>query len=298
MQPSSTSRPSGFTLVELLVVISIVTILFSVLLPALAGARSVARQIVCGTNQRQIGLGAFAYAVDHKERLAGGGYHQYDNLIGQDNRGNVFSFIRTYLEVSVEPTWSPTSSPIPPRGGSSYRIPDRNNVMFCPSNAENLPEDAFPFGSQWRPDYMLRGFGTLNASSSGGFSATLGFPRLDAMGLGLGGSKINLLQDMIYLPGTPSSFPEYERRFTNHWSAGEAAGGSVTASDGSVVWVPAEDFGNPLDSNRVATPLGYVSAYWGFPRDESNPAFAGKVTAAMGDGSLALSAEAFRGLGY
>jgi prepilin-type N-terminal cleavage/methylation domain-containing protein len=59
-------RASGFTLVELLVVIAIIAILVAVLLPALAGARGAARLTSCMVNQRQMVKMITLYADDYK----------------------------------------------------------------------------------------------------------------------------------------------------------------------------------------------------------------------------------------
>lgn len=52
----------GFTLVELLVVISIIALLLSITMPALSRAREVARRVVCMSNSRTLGLANEAYA--------------------------------------------------------------------------------------------------------------------------------------------------------------------------------------------------------------------------------------------
>lgn len=62
------SKPlKGFTLIELLVVISIIALLIALLLPVLQSARSVARGIVCLSNQKQIGLLIEIFAQTHKD---------------------------------------------------------------------------------------------------------------------------------------------------------------------------------------------------------------------------------------
>lgn len=53
----------GFTLVELLVVISIIAVLLAVLMPSLNKAREMARTIVCQTNLKGLGTAWDAYAV-------------------------------------------------------------------------------------------------------------------------------------------------------------------------------------------------------------------------------------------
>lgn len=59
------TKTDGFTLIELLIVIALIATLAAMLFPVFAAAREKARQTVCLSNLRQIGLALAMYAQDY-----------------------------------------------------------------------------------------------------------------------------------------------------------------------------------------------------------------------------------------
>ena len=56
-----------FSLVELLIVASVIAILLAMLLPALGKARATAQRINCASNMKQLGVGFVQYQADYED---------------------------------------------------------------------------------------------------------------------------------------------------------------------------------------------------------------------------------------
>jgi len=63
--PRSRTNRSGFSLIELVVVMAIITVLAAIMFPMIFTAREAARRRVCMNNLRQIAMAITMYAMDH-----------------------------------------------------------------------------------------------------------------------------------------------------------------------------------------------------------------------------------------
>jgi prepilin-type N-terminal cleavage/methylation domain-containing protein/prepilin-type processing-associated H-X9-DG protein len=70
---NQTNKNTGFTLVELLVVISIIAVLLAVLMPSLSKARKLAQRAVCMSRLQQLTLSGMAYSQGNNGKFP----HQY-----------------------------------------------------------------------------------------------------------------------------------------------------------------------------------------------------------------------------
>lgn len=134
-QDELTDDASGFTLVELLVIIAIIAILSAILVPVLLNAQEDAEQTTCLSNLKQLGKGMRLYADEWDDRLPwarvinGGDGNPAGNWAGSyyvhgkcdPTKGQIFPYVKNvgvYLCPSVrnvKPTeiYDPNALPYP-----------------------------------------------------------------------------------------------------------------------------------------------------------------------------------------
>jgi prepilin-type N-terminal cleavage/methylation domain-containing protein/prepilin-type processing-associated H-X9-DG protein len=117
----------AFTLVELLVVISIIALLLAILMPSLRKARAQAQAVVCGLHMRQYGLAVVQYAADNDDKFA-----PYCNAIAY-SRDAMFE-----PTVGMETSWINTLAPF--MGGETVSATDSPAVKREKNNKNHTAD--------------------------------------------------------------------------------------------------------------------------------------------------------------
>src|SRR3989304_797281 len=97
------SHRSGFTIIELLVAIGVISILMALMLPAVQTAREAARNLQCKNNLKQIGIGCLNHVSVHGHYPTGGWGWNWsgdpDRGYGKRQPGGLFFNILPYVEL-------------------------------------------------------------------------------------------------------------------------------------------------------------------------------------------------------
>ncbi len=131
------SKRSGFTLVELLVVIAVVGLLIGLLLPAVQSAREAARRMQCSSNQRQIGLAIQNYesALQSFPLTTTG-----SGTVGRPNGSGFYSWLAMILpQMEQQSLYASIDFSVPMTSANSASTPNYFKIDIHSSHPNALP---------------------------------------------------------------------------------------------------------------------------------------------------------------
>ena len=134
-----TESRRGFTIVELVVVVAVISILIALLLPAVQSAREVARRMQCHNNLLQIGLALETYAAS--SRVYPPGVVDFQGPVSNDPAGYRFGWAARLLPfLEQRNVYNHLNFRLGAFSDANVTATDvRLNMFICPSNPMTTP---------------------------------------------------------------------------------------------------------------------------------------------------------------
>ncbi|HNO77587.1 MAG TPA: prepilin-type N-terminal cleavage/methylation domain-containing protein [Phycisphaerae bacterium] len=151
----SKTNKYGFTLVELLVVVSIIALLISILLPSLKRARDQAKQVVCASQQKQIANALWNYWTENEGHIPevispmtnGVGADGFgDQSISDEDIDPFYNPKRGYPEVPSKTVWAQSL----PNVLMPTHMGEDEKAFRCPAAIVGWPRNEKPFRMTYR----------------------------------------------------------------------------------------------------------------------------------------------------
>ena len=134
----------AFTLIEVLVVISIIALLIAILIPTLMRARTSAHDVQCISNMRSLMQAESAYAVDHDNFFP----HYQEWIWGRNNLPDGTPFRRYTADYTTQDA---------PREGTLNSYVSDFDAHFCPI-APEMPVNGLKYGDAPLGDEVVRSY--------------------------------------------------------------------------------------------------------------------------------------------
>jgi len=154
---------TGFTLIEALVVISIIGLLIALVLPAVQSAREAARRAQCANNLKQIGLALHSYEASNQSFPLNWRNPRVDPTRGHPwyiNGRPYSAFTRLLPYLDQQPLFASINFSVetfPNNNASAFPYPQNQTafavnlaIYLCPSDAATAPT---PYGCSYRGNY-------------------------------------------------------------------------------------------------------------------------------------------------
>ncbi|HNQ24988.1 MAG TPA: prepilin-type N-terminal cleavage/methylation domain-containing protein [Phycisphaerae bacterium] len=152
---TSRPRPTGFTLVELLVTIAVLTLLIGILLPSLSRANKQAKGVLCKTRLASLGHGIAMYTDDNKGALMPGRLPKIDTTRWAVEIAGGLKYRPTFLAIMGKYVGVPAfDSPAPTKATHNGERGDRqnytNDTYLCPAVSDWADERNGAFGYNYQ----------------------------------------------------------------------------------------------------------------------------------------------------